>query len=77
MAKQKTAPEAETTTESCGSCRYHVGWQCRRHAPAPMSRRMLEHALGQGAADAGFTLAWPNVKDEDWCGEYRQAGGTR
>ena len=75
--KTKKAPESATTTESCGSCRYYRSPQCHRHAPAPISYEILEHALGAERAMTGLALAWPVVSMYDWCGEYRQAGGTR
>ena len=57
--------------ESCSTCRFYgrpaggMG-QCRRHPPTVV-------ATGAGV--------WPQVHDDDWCGEYqrdsRQVGDQR
>jgi len=43
------------------------GW-CRRFAPKP---------LGGGPGTGWNDFEWPSVREIDWCGEWRPAGGDR
>lgn len=62
--------------ERCVNCRYYdpdsLGdeWgACRRRAPVPIPFHRLE--------DEGGSAAWPEVYEDDWCGEYRPRPAKR
>ena len=54
-----THPYPPRSKQSCGNCYYRPGNECRRYAPRP--------ALG---AQAGYESLWPEVCDDEWCGEW-------
>ena len=46
----------------CGHCvAYDDQGTCRRYAPRPIVGLQLET----------FRVVWPNVKADDWCGEFK------
>jgi len=49
------AKQQSNTYEKCGVCKYHRRQECQRHAPA--------------IKDTNY-LAYPHVKEDDWCGDF-------
>lgn len=52
--------------EKCEGCFYLSNNQCRRNAPIAITK---QSALGA----MGVATIWPNVKPDDWCGEFTAA----
>jgi hypothetical protein len=52
--------------QMCETCRFWlrtcgVAGECRKYAPKP-------------GGDPAHRLAWPRTEEDQWCGEYEQAG---
>lgn len=70
----------------CVNCRFFAGGmsECRRHAPrsTPTMLMAVSQAVVHMDKDAMETwdagahkAAWPEVSDDDWCGEYELRDG--
>lgn len=59
--------------ECCEKCRFYVMRSCRRHAP----RALILPALGRPYQSRNIpyaAAAWPDVHEDDWCGEFEGKG---
>lgn len=49
------------TKQTCEHCRFFRNSECHKNPPASV---VLQDAV---------TVYWPNVKKDDWCGEFQEA----
>ncbi len=62
-------------TPTCRTCHWLDGTRCRRFPPTPVADVTGSEVGEQGdyhmeVSTSAATL-WPEVKPDDWCGEYR------
>ena len=50
----------------CGSCRFYfpLGRQCRRYPPTVWGD-------GQSETTSSYCCSFPQVREEEWCGEFK------
>ena len=59
---------------NCGTCVFlfksddQEGGECRRYPPIPVVE------VQAGSSD-GWTIVWPDMNDDEWCGEYEEVPG--
>lgn len=52
-------PAVQPEPQRCSSCKFYVREQCRRYPPVVFGY-------------AKNAQKWPDVEDNDWCGEWSQ-----
>ena len=66
-----SAEEGVPVMNSCSECRFYDHGKCRRHPPVRLPRRFAKEATPSSRVrDEELTWGWPEVGEEDWCGEY-------
>ena len=58
---------------TCATCKFHEGTECHRYPPTPIPVVYQDNNWdGDFGIDYKIVSEWPDVGDDDWCGEYLQ-----